>query len=60
VTVNGGFVRLPFLERDRDRFIQGASAPRLEQWRSRAPFAVDEATIEERTNPEFGQPRKQK
>jgi predicted acyl esterase len=59
VTVNGGVVRLPFLGRARDRYIQGAIAPRLEQWRATAPFTVDEATIEDRTNPKFGAPDKQ-
>jgi hypothetical protein len=60
VTVNGGFVGLPFLGRARDRFIQGESAPRLERWLSTAPFVVDATTIEERTNPEFAPRAKQK
>lgn len=60
VTVNGGTLQLPFLAQERDRYIQGAPAPRLEQWKASAPFTVDEATIDERTNAKFGPPPRQR
>ena len=60
VTVNGGTIGLPFLGRSRDRYIPGAPAPRLESWKTTAPFTVDKATIDDRTNPKFKAPAKQR
>lgn len=56
VQVAGGTVALPWLAHRREADLAGDIAPRLEAWRQQAPFTVDEATIEERTDPTFPQP----
>lgn len=60
ISVEGGFVSLPFLRHKRSDHIQGEIAPRLEDWLRAGSFSVDDATIAERTNDEFKPPRKQK
>ena len=56
VTVTGGRVNLPFLSRARSGDLEGAPAPRLESYRSRAPFAVSQSTIDANTNRDFTLP----
>lgn len=56
VTVDAGHIELPFLLRRRTAHIQGEPAPRLQSWRTTAPFPVDEAIIAERTNDRFKLP----
>jgi predicted acyl esterase len=56
VTVNGGTVRLPFLTYERVSDLQGDPAPRLETYLDRAPFDVETATVDSRTNPAFALP----
>jgi uncharacterized protein len=58
VEVAGGGVLLPLLSKVRKSNLQGAPAPRLETWRSTAPFPVDEQTIKDRTNKKFRVPRR--
>ncbi|MFN2525180.1 MAG: CocE/NonD family hydrolase [Actinomycetota bacterium] len=60
VTVNGGILHLPFLMRARRAHIQGRVAPRLQAWKTAAPFAVDAAMIKDRTNQKFKPPPQQR
>ena len=57
VTVTGGQIRLPFLDRVRASNLQGATAPALESFKAQAPFTVSESTIESSTNRDFVLPQ---
>lgn len=56
VTVTSGSVQLPFLKYRREADLQGEPAPRLESYRTRAPFNVPPATITDRTSTTFTPP----
>ena len=56
VDVRAASVALPWLTYSRDEAIQGDPAPNLAIYKDEAPFAVDAATIEERTEPGFALP----
>jgi predicted acyl esterase len=56
VTVTSGSVQLPFLRYIRTSDLAGEPAPRLESYRTRAPFPVPAATITERTHPTYTPP----
>ncbi|MGH2690922.1 MAG: CocE/NonD family hydrolase [Actinomycetota bacterium] len=56
VTVTSGKVELPFLRYIRTSDLQGEPAPRLETWRTSAPFPVPAATITDRTHPTYEPP----
>lgn len=56
VAVGGGEVHLPFLRYCRDDALPGEPAPRLESYRSNAPFTVDSGTIADRTDTAFELP----
>lgn len=57
VSVRGGTVTLPYIGVSGRTRATGTFAPRLESYLERAPFAVPEGTIAERTDRSFPRPR---
>ena len=56
VTLTGGTIDLPFLPAPRPSNLAGEPSPRLESYKTTAPFTVAEATISSRTAEDFNAP----